>query len=283
VNLADVDFISELVKRRIGLVLGREKDYLLDTRLAPLARQFNLTSVAELVQQVRRGNKQIEEAAIEAMTTNETLFFRDRLPFEQLEKVILPALLEQRPPGSEIRIWCAACSSGQEPYSIAILLDQLSARLSRHKVSILATDVSRAMVERCKSGVFTAFEVQRGLPQRFLERYFKQEGPVYRIDQALHKWINFQRMNLLEEISGLGTFDVIMCRNLLIYFDEAQKRQTLQKLSQRLAPDGYLMLGAAETVIGLTTAFEYHSTERALYVHASRGQRMPPPRLAIVA
>jgi chemotaxis protein methyltransferase CheR len=282
-NLADIDFISEIVKRRIGIVLGREKDYLLDTRLAPLVRQFGLTSVAELVHAVRKGNREIEDAALEAMTTNETLFFRDRLPFEQLERVILPALTAARPAGTEIRIWCVACSSGQEPYSIAMLLDQMAPRLSRHRFSILATDVSHTMVARAKSGTFSQFEIQRGLAQRYLDRYFKADGPVYRIDPSLQRFITFQRFNVLDETAGLGTFDLILCRNLLIYFDETQKRQTLQKLSQRLAPEGYLILGAAETVIGLSTAFEYHNTERALYVNATRGQKMPPPRLSIVA
>jgi chemotaxis protein methyltransferase CheR len=272
-NLAELDFMSDLVKRRIGIVLGREKDYLLVTRLAPVARQFGFLSVAQLVHEIRKGNRAAEEAAVEAMTTNETLFFRDRLPFEQLERVILPALTASRPQGAEIRIWCAACSCGQEPYSIAMLLESKPQWTSRHRFSILATDVSHQMIQKAKNGVYTQFEIQRGLSPRNRDRYFRQDGPVWRLDPVIQSMVQFQAYNILEDFSRFGQFDVILCRNLLIYFDEETKKSVLRRLSQRLAPDGFFMLGAAETVIGLSSDFDYHPSEKSLYVAAGRGIR----------
>jgi chemotaxis protein methyltransferase CheR len=273
-NLADLDFMSDLVRRRIGIVLGREKDYLLDTRLAPLARQFQFLSVAQLVHEIRRGNRQAEEAAIEAMTTNETLFFRDRLPFEQMERTILPALTSRRAAGAEIRVWSAACSCGQEPYSIAMLLDSKPAWVSRHRISILASDVSRAMIEKARNAVYTQFEIQRGLSDRNRDLYFQQDGPVWRLDPKIVQKVQFRQLNILDDLSGLGTFDLIYCRNLLIYFDEETKKAVLRKLHSRLAPDGFLVLGAAETVIGLSSDFDYHPTERALYIPGNRNERI---------
>jgi chemotaxis protein methyltransferase CheR len=269
-NLADLDFMSDLVRRRIGIVLGREKDYLLDTRLAPLARQFEFISVAQLVHEIRKGNRQAEEAAIEAMTTNETLFFRDRLPFEQIERTILPDLTQRRPANSEIRIWSAACSCGQEPYSLAMLLDSKPFWRSRHRISILATDVSHAIIKKAKAGIYTQFEIQRGLSPRNRDLYFQADGPVWRLSQKIRDAVQFQQLNILDDLSRLGTFDVIYCRNLLIYFDEETKKSVLRRLHQQLAPDGYLVLGAAETVIGLSSDFDYHPSERALYIPGKR-------------
>ncbi len=279
-NLADLDFMSDLVRRRIGIVLGREKDYLLDTRLAPLARQFEYLSVAQLVHEIRKGNRVAEEAAIEAMTTNETLFFRDRMPFEQLERTILPQLTAKRPQGSEIRIWSAACSCGQEPYSIAMLLDSKPSWQSRQRITITATDVSHAMIRKAKNAVYTQFEIQRGLSPRNRDLYFQQDGPVWRLNQRICSMVTFKQQNILDDLTHLGTFDVIYCRNLLIYFDEETKKTVLRKLHQRLAPDGFLVLGAAETVIGLSSDFDYHPTERALYIPGARADRQMPRAMA---
>jgi chemotaxis protein methyltransferase CheR len=269
-NLMDLDFMSDLVKGRIGIVLGREKDYLLDTRLAPVAKQFGFLSVAQLVHEIRKGNKKAETASIEAMTTNETLFFRDRLPFEQLERTILPALTSRKPVGSEIRIWSAACSCGQEPYSIAMLLDSKPAWQSRNRYSILATDVSQSMIDKARNGYYTQFEIQRGLSPRNRDLYFTQDGPVWKISPKILQMVQLRQLNILDDLTSLGTFDIIMCRNLLIYFDEETKKAVLRKLYQRLSPDGFLVLGAAETVIGLSSEFDYHPTERALYVPRPR-------------
>lgn len=265
-KLDDLIFISSIVHRRAGIVLGREKDYLIDTRLAPIARQFGHLSIEKLVEQIRRGHPEAEEAAIEAMTTNETLFFRDKQPFEHFANLVIPNLVQRRPPGSIIRVWSAACSSGQEPYSIAMLAEELAPKLGSCRVSIVATDLSKAMVARAKAGIYSQFEIQRGLPNRFLQKHFQPEGLTWRIDSRLTEKIDFRTANLLEDFSHLGRFDVIFCRNLLIYFDEARKKDILHRLSRALAPDGYVFLGAAETVIGINQDLQPHAVAKALYV-----------------
>lgn len=265
-RLDDLTLISSIVHRRAGIVLGREKDYLIDTRLAPIARQFGHLSIEKLVDSIRKGHPEAEDAAVEAMTTNETLFFRDKQPFEHLSNLILPNLLQRRGAGQPIRIWCAACSSGQEPYSIAMLIDELSYRFSGSRINILATDLSKSMIARAKSGIYSQFEIQRGLPTRFLDRYFRKDGLTWYIDQRLTEKIEFRTLNLLEDFGYLGRFDIIFCRNLLIYFDEARKKDLLTRLARSLATDGYMILGAAETVIGLNQELLPHNSAKALYV-----------------
>ena len=265
-KIEDLTLISAIVYRRAGIMLGREKDYLIDTRLAPIARQFGHLSIEKLVDAIRRGHPEAEDAAVEAMTTNETLFFRDKQPFEHLTNLVIPNLLQRRAPGTPLRIWCAACSSGQEPYSIAMALEELSHIVRQTKVSILATDLSKAMIARAKAGIYSQFEIQRGLPTRYLQKYFAQDGLTWRVDQRLTEKIDFRTINLLEDFNYLGRFDIIFCRNLLIYFDEARKRDMLQRLCRSLAPDGYVFLGAAETVIGLNQDLMPHAVAKALYV-----------------
>ena len=275
-KLDDLILISSIVHRRAGIMLGREKDYLIDTRLAPIARQFGHLSIEKLVDSIRRGHPEAEEAAIEAMTTNETLFFRDKQPFEHLINLVIPNIVARRPPGSVVRIWCAACSSGQEPYSVAMATEELALRSGMLKVSILATDLSKAMIARAKSGIYSQFEMQRGLPTRFLQKHFVQDGLTWRIDQKMTDRIDFRTINLLDDFSHLGRFDVIFCRNLLIYFDEARKRDMLQRLSRAVAPDGYVFLGAAETVIGLNQDLVPHAVAKALYVPRGSEEAQQP-------
>ena len=265
-KLDDLMLISSIVHRRAGIVLGREKDYLIDTRLAPIARQFGHLTIEKLVETIRCGHPEAEDAAVEAMTTNETLFFRDKQPFEHFSNLVLPNLMLRRPPGSVIRVWCAACSSGQEPYSIAMLLDELTARLGSQRVTILATDLSKAMIARSRAGNYSNFEIQRGLPQRFLQRHFTQEGLTWKIESRLTDRIDFRTINLLDDFQHLGKFDIIFCRNLLIYFDEARKKDILRRLAYSVAGDGYVFLGAAETVIGLNQELVPHAVAKALYV-----------------
>ena len=265
-KLDDLILISSIVYRRAGIVLGREKDYLIDTRLAPIARQFGHLSIEKLVEGIRRGNAEAEEAAVEAMTTNETLFFRDKQPFEHFSDLVIPNLLRRRAPGATIRIWCAACSSGQEPYSVAMLADELGPRLGASRIAIVATDLSKAMIARARAGIYSQFEIQRGLPNRFQQKHFVQDGVTWRIDHRLTERIEFRTFNLLDDFSMLGRFDIIFCRNLLIYFDEARKRDILNRLARSVAADGYVFLGAAETVIGLTQDLIPHMTAKALYV-----------------
>jgi chemotaxis protein methyltransferase CheR len=228
---------------------------------------MQLPSLTALVAKLRLREPLLETAVINAMTTNETLFFRDKQPFEAIRNVILPRLLEARRNRGRLRVWCAACSSGQEPYSIAMILDEMRLQLGGLSVEIIATDISEKVLEQARAGVFSQFEVQRGLPVRMLLKHFTQEGTKWRINPALGRTISFQSGNLLAPLRHLGTFDLVLCRNVMIYFNEATKRDVLKRLTEVLAPDGYLLLGGAETVLGLSDTLSPHQSERSIYVH----------------
>jgi len=266
--IGDLEFLGSLVQRRSGIVIGRDKGYLVETRLAPLMRRRGLKSLQELATVLRLGDRLLEKEVIEAMATNETLFFRDKVPFELFQNVILPHLMGARPPGSKVRIWCAACSSGQEPYSLAMMLDELGVAGRGWNFEILATDISEAMIVRAKDGLYSQFEVQRGLPIRNLIRNFAQEGTNWRIEQRLRDRVEFRVLNLLDDFDRLGPFDVVLCRNVLIYFDEATKGQLLDRIARVMVPDGLMMLGAAESPYGLTTRLTRHVEEGGLVVRA---------------
>ncbi len=250
------DLVARLVKTRSGLVLTPDKLYMLETRLGPLLRQEGLSSLDALAQRLGRGaaEERLAAAVTEALTTNETSFFRDGTPFEHL-KAALPRLAAARPAGTTLRIWSAACSTGQEAYSIAMLATELGPALGGRRVEILGTDIAEEILARAREGSFTQFEVQRGLPVQLLVKHFKKDadgGGRWRVSDALRGMTRFQRFNLLEDPRGLGQFDVIFCRNVLIYFDPPTKARVLAAAAGRLASDGYLYLGGAETVLGLT-------------------------------
>lgn len=265
---ADFEFLRRLLKERSGLVLSADKQYLLESRLLPIARRRGATSLNELAQRLRApGAEGLVVEVVEAMTTNETFFFRDKLPFEHLRDVIIPVLLKARAAERRIRIWCAAASSGQEPYSIAMLVKEMAGRLSGWRVDILATDLSTEMLERARAGIYSQFEVQRGLPIHYLVRHFTQAGDLWQIAPALRDMVDFRQLNLLHPFGYLGPFDVVFCRNVLIYFDQPTKSDVLARIAAVTEPDGYLLLGAAETVIGLTDDFKPHPERRGLYTH----------------
>jgi chemotaxis protein methyltransferase CheR len=257
-NEHDFTFVQQFILQRTGIVLPAEKRYLVETRLDPLARQMQLPSLSALVAKLRLREVLIEKSVIDAMTTNETLFFRDRQPFELIRGRILPALAKARRGQGRIRIWCAACSTGQEPYSLSMIAEEMKPQLAGVAVEIVATDISEKVLEQARAGVFSQFEVQRGLPVRQLLKYFTQDGNRWRITPELGKRIAFRH---------LGQFDLILCRNVMIYFAEATKRDILKRLGEQLAPDGSLMLGGAETVLGLSTELAPHQTDRSVYVH----------------
>lgn len=261
----DFDFISKLVKERSGLVLTPEKAYLVESRLGPIARREGIATLDDLVSNLRlSGNQKLIEAVVDAMTTNETFFFRDKTPFEILENVILPDLIAKKR-GAPIKIWCAAASTGQEPYSIAMVIDQLGHKLAGSRVEILGTDISERCLEKAKAGIYTQFEVQRGLPVTQLMKYFRKEGDAWKIADSLKANIRFRHMNLLDDFRTLGRFDVIFCRNVLIYFDTPTKKRVLDRMSQQMDAPGYLLMGAAETVLGVTDAFKPVQNSRGLY------------------
>ena len=261
-----VDIVAALVKRTSGLILSREKSYLVESRLIPLARQWDETTPDDLVAlYAAKKDAKLEKAITEAMTTNESFFSRDKTPFDQFRSLILPYLIENRQARKTINSWCAACSSGQEPYSLAMILREEAARLQGWRVKILATDISEEVLGQCREGVYNQFEVQRGLPVQMLVKYFNQEGEKWRIDPSLRELIDFRYFNLLDANYGLVKFDVVFCRNVLIYFDRETKGAVLSKISKNLADDGKLFLGGAETVMGVTKDFEPVSGQRGIY------------------
>jgi chemotaxis protein methyltransferase CheR len=262
----DFDFLSRTVRERSGLQLTQDKSYLLESRLMPVARRFGAKTLDEFVTSVRQRQDQERLKAItEAMTTNETLFFRDAKPFEQFKRIVLPVLLEARAAIRTVRIWCAASSSGQEPYSLAMILKEEGPKLAGWRFEILATDLSQEMVDRSRAGAYSQFEVQRGLPIQLLMKYFRQIEDRWQLDDAIRNMVQFRTFNLLEDPRSLGTFDVVFCRNVLIYFDQPTKTQVLERIARLLPADGVLYLGGAETVLGVTDRFEPMPNERGIY------------------
>ena len=276
----EFDFLCKLLKERSGLVLTRDKAYLLESRLLPVARKADLKSVDELVAAVRmRPNSDLARDVIEAMTTNESFFFRDIMPFDQFKNFVLPELMKARAARRSIRIWSAACSSGQEPYTLAMLLAESQAKLTGWTIDILATDLSTEILDKAQAGLYSQFEVQRGLPIQFLMKYFKQQGERWQIDAGIRSRVRFRVFNLLDEPTSLGGFDVIYCRNVLIYFDQPTKTVVLDRLARILAPDGYLFLGGAETVLGISDKFQASAENRGIYCPVSASH--PTKRLAV--
>lgn len=251
----DFDFVAQMLKRRSGLVITPEKAYLLESRMGPIARKHALAGLDAIAQKLKAGDEKLAAEVTEAMTTNESFFFRDKTPFDHFEKLMLPALLQARAATRRIRIWCAAASTGQEPYSLAIILKEKAALVKDWKIEIIGTDLSNEVLTRAKNGVYTQFEVQRGLPITLLVKYFNKEGEQWRIKDEIRSMVQYRPNNLLDPFTGFGMFDIIYCRNVLIYFDEATKKNILLRTAQLLPDDGYLLLGAAETVVGVSNAF----------------------------
>lgn len=282
---ADFDFLRAYLKARSGLALTAEKRYLVDSRLTPLCKRFSLGSLRDLVGCLRLGaNGNMERAVIEAMTTNETFFFRDRTPFDLFRDVLLPRLIAARSGVRRLRIWCAASSTGQEPYSLGMMLQEAQAKLAGWRVEIVATDLSTEVLDKAKLGLYSHFEVQRGLPVQLLVKHFEQVGEQWRLSAAIRNMVDFRPLNLLHGFEGLGIFDVIYCRNVLIYFDALTKTDVLGRLAAALAPDGAMLLGAAETVIGLSDALTPDPAQRGLYVRSAPASIAvsSSPRLAAV-
>ncbi|MCW5730310.1 MAG: protein-glutamate O-methyltransferase CheR [Alphaproteobacteria bacterium] len=262
----DFDYIAAVLRQRSGLVIMPDKTYLLESRLVPLARRRGLGGLDQLIQRMRvvRDEKLTAEV-VEAMTTNESFFFRDGKPFEIFRQQTLPSLIASRAQQRQIRIWSAACSTGQEPYSLAMILREEAARLAGWRIDILATDLSVEVLERAKLGLYTQFEVQRGLPIQFLLKYFAQVNDMWQIEPSVRSMVRFRQYNLLDDPTPLGGFDVIFCRNVLIYFDQPTKRLILDRMSQLIPPDGALYLGGAETVLGVSDSFKPLPGLRGVY------------------
>ena len=274
----DYAYLSKLLKERSGLQLAGDKQYLLESRLQPIARERNCGSIGELVAKLKQATEeQLRARVTEAMTINESFFFRDKTPFERFEDTVIPALLKNRAEAKRMRIWCAAAATGQEPYSLAMMIKERPAQFAGWKIDIIATDISNDVLEKARSGLYTQFEVQRGLPIQLLLKYFKQDGDQWRIAQELRDMVQFRKLNLLDNFSGLGVFDAVFCRNVLIYFDATTKESVLTRIARSLAPDGHLLLGAAETVVGLTKLFVPMPEKRGLYIHAAAAAALKAP------
>jgi len=266
----EFEFLSQLLKKRSGLALTNDKVYLLESRLLPIARTRNIADLSGLVSLLKqRPDEKLIAEIVDAMTTNESMFFRDQKPFDQLRQIILPRLKLARPSGGKIRIWSAACSNGQEPYSIAMCLLEESAKMAGFSYEIIATDISDRVLNKAREGIYTQFEIQRGLPITMLVKYFKQlPDNQWQANDTLRSMATFRNQNLLEEITMLGKFDIILCRNVLIYFDELTKKGVLEKMSRMLNNDGLLMLGSTETLFGITDKYKALESERGLYIVA---------------
>jgi len=272
----DFDYLRRMLKERSGLVLPAEKQYLAESRLLPVARRHGMNSLTELVAKLRAPNLSLATEVIEAMTTNETFFFRDKIPFEQMRDIVLPELAAARAREKRIRIWCTAAASGQEPYSLAMIVKSMGAALAGFRVEILATDIAGEVLERGKAGLYSQFEVQRGLPIQLLVKYFTQTGGMWQIAPEIRAMVQFRPLNLLNDFKPLGTFDLVFCRNVLIYFDQETKTRVLERIARQMAEDGKLVLGAAETVVGLTDVLKPVPERRGLYgPNAARRARAP--------
>jgi chemotaxis protein methyltransferase CheR len=277
----DYDYLRRLLKERSGLVLAADKQYLVESRLLPVARRAGVAGLGDLVQKLKGPQAEpLVVEVVEAMTTNESFFFRDKIPFEHFRASIMPALLAARAAQRRIRIWCAAASTGQEPYSLAMALKEMAGSTAGWRIEIVATDLSNEVLEKARAGIYSQFEVQRGLPIQLLVKYFSQIGDTWQIAPDIRAMVQYRALNLLADFSHLGTFDLVFCRNVLIYFDQATKTAVLDRIARITDRSGYLVLGAAETVVGLTESFKPLSDRRGLYVP---NVAVPKPALRVVA
>jgi chemotaxis protein methyltransferase CheR len=273
----DYEYLRKLLKDNSGLDLSADKQYLIESRLLPLSRKCGVAGISELVLKMKGGSAAIITQVVEAMTTNETFFFRDKVPFDHFRDAIMPEILKARAGRRSIRIWCAAGSTGQEPYSLAMCLKEMSAATAGWRIEILATDLSQEVLEKSKAGIYSQFEVQRGLPIQMLVKYFKQTGELWQVNPDIRAMVQHRQLNLLHDFSQLGTFDVIFCRNVLIYFDQDTKINIFNRLAKITEADGFLVLGAAETVVGLTDVYKPFPERRGLY--RPNGARATPAKI----
>ncbi len=266
-NPADFQYIRDLLYKRSGLALTEDKIYLLESRLMPIAKPKGLHSLEELVTFIKtRADEAFLREITDAMTTNESMFFRDNKPFDQFKKIVLPQIMEAKALTKNIKIWSAACSNGQEPYSLAMLIKEEGAKMLGWNIEILGTDLCSKVLQKSKEGIYSQFEVQRGLPIQMLMKYFEpQAGSQWQLKPEIRNMVTFREKNLLDNIAMMGMFDIILCRNVLIYFDEKTKTTALENMAKMLPKHGYLYLGSTETTIGLTDKFTGLPDERGLY------------------
>lgn len=270
-NITDFEIYSELLKTKSGLTLTQDKSYLLVSRLNPVAKKWGYDDIPAMTHALRAvPPKDLVNDIIEAMTTNETSFFRDNTPFDVFKNTVIPHYQQKNPPNKKMRIWCAAASSGQEPYSLAMMLKEEQAKLPGWQFEIVATDISHEILDQAREGVYTQFEIQRGLPITLLMKYFSQQPDnKWAINNEIKNMVNYKYFNLLDGMTSLGKFDVVFCRNVLIYFDQPTKKDVMERIHPLMAEDGFFFLGGAETVLGITEQFKNVPNCRGLYAKAA--------------
>jgi chemotaxis protein methyltransferase CheR len=260
----EISFLADLARRRSGVVIDADKSYIIESRLAPIARKHGFITLSELVSDLQqRQDETLIWAAVEALASTETQFFRDRTPFQQIAAEVLPAFA--RKGRQTVRAWCAGCSTGQEPYSLAILAEEERGKHGPMRMEISGADISERCLEKAIAGIYTQFEVQRGLPSRLLIKYFDKVDDHWMLSGRIRQAVQLQRQNLLTDINGAGPFDLVLCRNVISAFDPAIARQVLEQISGVLAPDGYLVMGAYETTAHHSPAFRAVPGLRGLY------------------
>lgn len=253
-----LEYVQELVYERSGIVLDGSKGYLVESRLAPVAKSEGLGGIDELVSKLRATGRSgpLHVTCVEALTTNETSFFRDVAVYRMIEKQVVPTVIAERAHARALRIWSAACSTGQEPYTLAMLLDKTFPQLAGWKVEITATDLDTQILSKARQGSFSQLEVNRGLPAAYLVKYFKKQGARWQIKDPIRERVQFRQLNLTRPWSGMGRMDIVLLRNVLIYFDVETKRRILHRVLSLLAPGGGLILGGAETTMGIHDGYE---------------------------
>jgi chemotaxis protein methyltransferase CheR len=268
----DFSYLSQLMHERAAIVLEPGKEYLALSRLDPVAREMGVGSVAALVDVLRgeEASSQLHDQVIDALTTNETTFFRDFNPFESLRTDVLPEVLERKQRSRTLAIWSAGCSTGQEPYSIAMAIREHFPELLTWQLTILGTDISASVLDRARHGRYGQLEVNRGLPANLLVRHFTRAGMEWEIEEPIRRMVRFQRHNLVDEWPVMPPFDLVFMRNVMIYFDVETKRQVLSRMLGQLAPRGYLLLGASETTFNISDDYDRHLVGRTAWYRPQR-------------
>ncbi len=257
VSTEDFSFVADLLRERSAISIGPGKEYLVESRLGPLAKTIGFSDVNALIGELRRPShdKAVRDRVVEAMTTNETSFFRDQHPFDALRTDLVPAAMERNRGVRRLSIWSAASSTGQELYSIAMLLDNAFPELASWDVTLMGTDLSTDVVTRARAGRFSPLEVNRGLPASMMVQYFDRAGAEYVVADQLRRWCRFEQMNLVEPWPVLPLFDIVFCRNVLIYFEVPVRRMILERIQRTLTPGGCLVLGGSETTVGVVEGY----------------------------
>ncbi len=279
ISKQDFDYVSLLARTQAALVIEPGKEYLIETRLTPLAQQSGFASLSEYIGHLRSERKTngMHQRAVEALTTNETLFFRDYHPFEALRRFILPILLEQRASARRLTLWSAACSTGQEPYSLAMLIREHFPQLNDWNISIVATDLSPNVLTLAQEGTYSQFEVNRGLPATYLVKYFVQQGDRWRLKDEIKRMVEFRPLNLIQPWPVMPALDVVFLRNVMIYFDVETKKAILTKIRHCLLPHGHLFLGSAETTANLDPGYCPVTYGKAVVYRRQANDLLPTP------